>query len=137
MADESQRMMYEARLYAEQLRLLENEIERISMTAVELSNSLRAVEALKEDSVFVPIGGGSMVSARISSTEVLVPIGGGYMMNLKKHEAIEEVKKRIASTEKAVEKLRQEFDKISVKLQDVNGKLDAMNVRFNSAGGKR
>lgn len=126
MADDSQRMMYEARLYSEQLRLLENEIERISMTAVELNSSLRAVEGLKEDSVFVPIGGGAMVNAKIATTEILVPIGGGYLMNLKKHEAIEEVKKRVSSTEKAIERLRSEFDKISAKLRDVSSKMESL-----------
>jgi prefoldin alpha subunit len=127
---QAQRMVYESRLYAEQLRLLEGELERISMTAAELASSLNAVQSLKEDSIFVPIGGGAMVSAKVASTEVLIPIGGGYLMNLKKHEAIEEVKKRIAATEKAIERLRAEFEKISAKLQDVNAKLEQMNAKF-------
>ncbi|VVB99361.1 Prefoldin subunit alpha [uncultured archaeon] len=128
---QAQRTMYEARLYSEQLRLLEGELERISMTAVELTGSLKAVESLREDSIFVPIGGGAMVSAKVASTEVLVPIGGGYLMNLKKHEAIEEVKKRIAATEKAMERLRVEFEKINAKLQDVNSKIEQMNAKYN------
>lgn len=132
---EAQRLLYEARLYAEQLRLLENEIERIAVTSAELSSSLRVVESLKEDAVFVPIGGGGMVNAKVSSTEVLLPIGGGYLMNLKKHEAIEEVKKRISSTEKAMEKLRVEFEKISAKLREVNGKIEEMNAKLGA--GKR
>lgn len=134
MADDPQRIAYEARLYSEQLRLLENEIERISMTTGELKSSLSAVEALKDDSIFVPIGGGSMISAAVSSTNVLLPIGGGYLINMKKHEAIEEIKKRIASTEKAVEKLSSEFDKIGVKFREVSTKLEAMNAQFQ---GKR
>lgn len=127
--EEDQKMVYEARLYQEQLRLLDGEIERITMTAMELNNSLKAVESLKEDSVFVPIGGGAMVNAQISTTEVLVPIGGGYLMNLKKHEAIEEVKRRMVSTDAAITKLRSEFDKIRGKLIDVGTKIEAMNVK--------
>lgn len=129
--EEAQRLMYEARLYGEQLRLLENEIERISIAGAELGNSLRAIEALKEDTVFVPVGGGSLVSGKITSTDVLVPVGGGYLMSMKKYEAIEEVKKRVKSTETAVERLRGEFDKINIRLRDVSGKIDAMNVKFN------
>lgn len=132
MVEDTQRLVYEARLYNEQLRLLENEIERISMTLAELSNSLTSIEALKEDTIFVPIGGGAMIEAKITSSEVLVPIGGGYLMNMKKYEAIEEVKKRITSTENAIGKLRSEFEKISVKLRDVSRKIDEMNVKFNN-----
>ncbi len=132
MADEYQRLAYEARLYREQLRLLEGEIERVSMTTAELQNSLRSVETLKEDSVFVPIGGGAMVNAKVSSTEVLVPIGGGYLVSLKKHEAIDEVKKRIASTEKAAERLKAEFQKIAAKLGAINQKLQELNVKLSA-----
>lgn len=135
MAEETQRAVYEARLYSEQLRLLEGEMERIALTGAELANSLKAVEGLKEDSAFVPIGGGAMISAGISSNEVLVPIGGGYLMNLKKHEAVEEVKKRIASTWKAVERLRSEYGKIAAKLQEVNAKLETMDRKAGKSGG--
>ncbi len=133
MTEDAQRTVYEARLYGEQLRLLENEIGRITMTTSELGASLKAVESLKEDAVFVPIGGGSMVNAKISSTEVLVPIGGGYLINLRKYEAIEEIRKRIASTEKAVERLRAEFGKIGAKLKEVNVKIEAMNAAGKEA----
>ncbi|MDD5337560.1 MAG: prefoldin subunit alpha [Candidatus ainarchaeum sp.] len=129
MADDSQRMVYEARVYSEQIRLLQNEAERINMTAMELESSLAAVEALREEQIFVPLGAGAMVSSRITSTEVLVPIGAGYMIGMKKYEAVEEIKKRMQSTQGAIEKLRAEFDKINAKLYEVSGKIDAMNAK--------
>ncbi len=134
MAEEMQRAQYEARLYNEQLRLLQGEIERITMTSADLANSLRSIESLSEDSVFVPIGGGGMISAKISSTEVLVPIGGGYLMNLKKHEAVEEVKRRITSTEKAVERLRTEYEKIGAKYNEVSTKLETLSRKPRTGG---
>ncbi|MFA5076947.1 MAG: prefoldin subunit alpha [Candidatus Micrarchaeia archaeon] len=135
MAEETQRMMYEARVYGEQLRLLQNEIERINMTAMELESSLRAVEALREEQIFVPIGAGAMMGAKLSSTEVLMPVGAGYMTGMKKHEAIEEIKKRMQTTQGAMEKLRAEFEKINAKLYEVGGKIDAMNAKSRGQGG--
>lgn len=126
--DEAQRLIYEARLYSEQLRLLEQEIERITLTTADLGNSLTAIEALKEDAVYVPIGGGAMVSAKVTSSDVLVPVGAGYLMDMKKEDAIGEVKKRIKSTESAVEKLKTEFERINAKLREVGGKIEKMNA---------
>ncbi|MEW6528750.1 MAG: prefoldin subunit alpha [Candidatus Micrarchaeota archaeon] len=129
-----QKIAYEARLYSEQLKLIESEINRISITLVELRGSLDVVEAINETTdktingnlIFVPIGGGSMVSAKIISPGVIIPIGGGYLVKMNKHEAVEEIKKRISSIEAAIEKLRNEFGKIGAKFREVNAKLELM-----------
>ncbi len=129
MSEDSQQMTYEAKLYSEQLRLIENEINRISMTMMELKGSLAIAEVMKGDSIFVPIGGGNMISAKITSSDILIPIGGGYLVNMNKYESITEIKKRISSIEMAVEKLKTEFDKIGVKFREVSTKLESMNAQ--------
>lgn len=123
--DETQKLAYESKLYTEQLRLIENEVERISNTMGELVASHKAINALQEDAVFVPIGGGAMVNVKIITTEVLVPVGSGYLINLKKDIASEEIKKRISSVEKAIERFKQEYIKIQEKLREVNTELRA------------
>ncbi len=134
MAEEPNRLIYESRVYSEQLRLLEGEVERISMTAVELSNSLVTIEGLGHGESLVPIGGGALVNAKIASTDVLLPIGSGYMVAMKKEEAEAEVKKRIKSTETAIIRLRTEFERVNAKLMEVNSKVDAANPKFKSMG---
>lgn len=134
MDEDSKRLLYEARLYSEQLRLLENEVERISMTAVELTSSLSTISSLEERDAFVPIGGGSMISAKVAGTNVLVPIGGGYMVGFMKDDAVEEIRKRIKSTETAVMKLQEEFNRVSLKLREVNTTIESQGA--NLRGGK-
>lgn len=124
--NELQKMIYEAKIYSEQIRLLQTELERISMTMMELNSSLKVVEWLKENLVFVPIGGGAMISANVTSNEVLLPIGGGYLIAFKKDEALEEIKKRIRSTETAIERLNTELEKIDVKFNETSRKIETM-----------
>lgn len=127
---EPRRLIYEARLYSEQLKLLQSEMERISMTTIDLANSLSAINVLGDGEALMPIGGGAMVMAKPLSSEVLMPVGDGYLISLKKHEAAEEVRKRIKSTETAITRLRAEFDKINAKLAEVNNQIEAMNATY-------
>ena len=54
-------LTYELAVYKEQISLIKQETERISLTSVDLSNALSTMENFKgeEEKVLVPIGGGS------------------------------------------------------------------------------
>ncbi|MBU0585928.1 prefoldin subunit alpha [Candidatus Micrarchaeota archaeon] len=129
MDNQSKKLLYEAQLYSEQLRLLEGEIERISMTAIELSTSLNAIAALEENDMFMQVGGGAMVSGKITSTQVIIPVGAGYMVSMEKETAVTEVKRRIKTTENAVTRLKEEFTKISTKLKETNLGVEKLNAK--------
>jgi prefoldin alpha subunit len=124
---QARQMEYEAKVYSEQLRLLQNEIERISMTALELSASAKALSSPMEGDALVPIGAGSLIRAKVDGAEVLLPIGAGYMIAMKKHEAVDELKRRMNSTEAAVEKLKSEFHKTNDKLGYIIMALNKMD----------
>ena len=117
---------YELAVYREQIAMIKRETERVSLTTIDLSNALRTVEGLTSEKVLIPIGGGALAKGTVQETKILVPIGGEYLVEMEKGQAVEEMKRRIDATRKAVERLNEEFTKIAGKVQDVSIQLQAM-----------
>jgi len=133
--DDRAQLSYELAVYREQIALIKQETERISLTTVDLSNALNTIENCKEDvssnSVLIPIGGGTMMKGTLAETKILVPIGAQYLAEMSRKEAETEIKKRIEATKKAVEKLGEEFEKISSKLREASVQLSRMEKAAN------
>jgi prefoldin alpha subunit len=121
-----QRVTYEAAIYREQLTMLRREMERISLTTLDLANAASAVEALKSKDILVPVGGGTYVKAKISSTEVLVPIGAEFVVETDRESAMAELKRRSEATRQAVTRLNDEFEKINRKLRQTMSALQGI-----------
>lgn len=121
--DERVRMSYEVAIYREQLTMLRREMERISLSAMDMGNALQSVEKLDKRQVLVPIGGGVFVKSMVTDTKLLVPIGAEFVTEMEKEDAAREIKRRIDATNQAISKLNEEFDKINKKLKDVGNKL--------------
>jgi prefoldin alpha subunit len=117
---------YELAVYREQIAMIKRETERVSLTTIDLSNALRTAEGMGMEKVLIPIGGGALAKGTIGETKILVPIGGEYLVEMEKGLAVEEMKRRIDATRKAVERLNEEFTKIAGKVQDVSMQLQAM-----------
>lgn len=124
--DNVSQLAYEAAVYREQLRLIQKEIERISITNIDLVNAAKTTEQLKNGEVLVPIGAGSFISANTHTTKILVPVGANYLLEMEKEHASVEINKRIDATKNAVEKLNDEFNKISIRLNEMNMRLNEM-----------
>ncbi len=116
------RLAYEIRIYRKQLSILQKEIERVTLTSLDLTNALRTIESVKEGEGLIPIGGGSYLKGAIKESNVMIPIGGGYVTEMTPSEAQEKIKRRIELTKTAIKKLTEEFGKIS-------GKLEAVSVQ--------
>lgn len=129
LSDAQNQLSYEMAVYREQINMLKRETERVSLTALDLSNALKTVESLEKNNSLVPIGGGVLIKAHISETKVLLPVGGGYLIETTRENATIELNKRIDSTRKAVEKLNDEFNKISMKLREVSSQLQDVRVQ--------
>jgi len=119
---------YELAVYREQIAMIKRETERVSLTTIDLSNALRTVESVGSEKVLIPIGGGALAKGTISETKILVPIGGEYLVEMERTQAVEEMKRRIDATRKAVERLNEEFTKIAGKVQDVSMQLQQMQL---------
>ncbi|MFH1221511.1 MAG: prefoldin subunit alpha [Candidatus Micrarchaeota archaeon] len=117
------RLAYETRLYKNQLMLLQREIEKITLTTIDLGNATHTVESIHAGDAFVPIGGGSFVKGAVASDRVLLGVGGGYLMEVNKDVAVAKLKQRSSTTREAINRLTQEFTKISAKLDASNRQL--------------
>lgn len=124
------KLAYEIRLYRKQLTLLQKEIERITLTSMDLSNASRAMDEISKGEALIPLGGGSYVKGTVSDEDVLVAVGGGYLIEMKSDIAKEKTKKRIEATKSAVKKLTQEFGSISSKLEVVSAQLKQLERKI-------
>lgn len=130
MANEDQsRLTYEVALYREQLGMLQKEMERISLTTVDLNNALKTVESMQANEILVPVGGGSFLKAKVSEMKVIMPIGAQYLREMERSEALDELRRRQEATKNAITKLEQEFRNIAAKFQQVSTELKDMEVR--------
>jgi prefoldin alpha subunit len=120
---------YELAVYREQIAMIKRETERVSLTTIDLSNAMRTVDSLSSEKVLIPIGGGALAKGAISETRILMPIGGEYLIEMNKQEAVEELKKRMDATKKAVERLNEEFAKIAGRVQEVSMQLQQMQTQ--------
>jgi len=126
-ADDAQaQLSYELAVYREQISMIKRETERVSLTTIDLTNALKTAESLSEERTLIPIGGGAFIKGSVSQTRVLVPIGGEYLLDMERQEAVDELRRRIEATRKAIEKLNDEFNRIVNKLKEVSGQLQKM-----------
>jgi prefoldin alpha subunit len=121
--------MYEVALYRQQLGMLQKEMERVSLTTIDLNNALSTVKKLEQKETIVPIGGGTYVKAAITDTKVIVPIGAQYLREMDQKDAIAEIERRQEATKRAIVKLETEFKKIATKFQQVSSQLKDMEAR--------
>jgi len=124
------KLAYETKIYRKQLTILQREIERITLTSIDLTNALNTIEGLKKGEALVPIGGGSFAKAQISDVNILVPIGGGYLAEMDKKNAEDRMRNRIEATKTAVQRLSQEFGNISTRLEEVTAQLKELEKRI-------
>jgi len=132
------------RLVAE-LRILEGSANAIqsrinlvnaALTELRIANmTLEGMEKEKEEtSLFVPIGGGSYVKAKLESTEtVTVGIGAGVAIERTIKEARENLENRIADLEKTRTTLQQQLTQIVEKIQDGRSKFQELSSKLSEA----
>ncbi len=101
-----------ARTIGQQRQMVEREMERLMMSLVDLSNSLRTIKNMGDEEMLVPVGGGAMVKTKLVDKNVFIPVGAGYALEYGVEDAKTEVDKRIKMTEKAVHTLRAELKKL-------------------------
>jgi prefoldin alpha subunit len=124
---------YELAVYREQIAMIRRESERVSLTTLDLSNALKTVENMSTESILIPIGGGALAKGTISETKILMPVGAEYLVEMDKGQTVEEIKKRIDATRRAVERLNEEFTKVTARVQELSTQLQRMqvNTRLN------
>jgi len=131
------------RRLAVELRILEGTAEAIqarlnlvgaALTELNLARmTLEGVEKEAPDApLFVPIGGGSYVKAKLESTDrVIVGMGAGVSIEKTVTEAKTTVQNRIGEFEKTRVSLQQQFVQVVGRIQENRNRLDELAAKLN------
>lgn len=131
------------RRLALELRILEGTADAIqsrsSMVNAALTElvvagmTLEGLEKEKTDApLFVPIGGGSYIEAKLGSEDkVVVSIGAGVAIERTLKEAKDTVTSRIAELEKTRTTLEQQLRQVIDKIQDNRAQLQEMSAKLS------
>ena len=107
-----------------------------ALTELRIANmTLEGMEKEKEEtSLFVPIGGGSYVKAKLESTEtVTVGIGAGVAIERTIKEARQNLENRMADLEKTRTTLQQQLTQVLEKIQDGRSKFQELSSKLSEA----
>jgi prefoldin alpha subunit len=131
----------ESRFLEETVNELQSRISITNSALTELrfsSMTLEGLETEKKDvQLFVPIGGGSYVKARLeTANKVVVGIGADVAVERTLKEAKEELEARIAELEKTREALGQQFNQVVGRIQENRAKLEEVTAKLREGEGQ-
>ena len=131
----------ESRFLEETVNELQSRINLTNSALTELRVSSMTLEGLEEEKkdaqLFVPIGGGSYVKARLeTANKVVVGIGADLAVERSLKEAKEELEARIAELEKTREALVQQFNQVVERIQENRGKLEEVTAKLREGEGQ-
>jgi prefoldin alpha subunit len=129
------KLAVEARFLEEAATELQSRINMTNAALAELkvsSMTLGGLEKEKKDAeLFVPIGGGSYVKARLeTSKKVIVGIGADVAVEKSVKETREELQARIAELEKTRDALGQQFNQVIGKIQENRSMLESVSAKL-------
>jgi len=114
----------QARLNLVNAALTEQNFAKITLEGVE--------KETPDSSLFVPIGGGSFIKAKLqSSDKVIVGIGAGVSIERTITEAKQTVQNRISELEKTRVSLQQQFVQVAGRIEEDRDKLQDLSVRLS------
>ncbi len=130
------RLAVELRILEGSANAVQSRINLVNAALAELriaNTTLEGMEKEKEEaSLFVPIGGGSYVKAKLESSEkVTVGIGAGVAIERTTKEAKDNLENRIADLEKTRSTLQQQLTQVLGKIQDGRSKLQEMSSKLS------
>ncbi|MFC1486665.1 prefoldin subunit alpha [Thermoproteota archaeon] len=125
----------ESRYLEETINELQSRISMTNSAINELKVSSMTLEGLKKEKkgtqLFVPIGGGSYVKAKIETTKnVVVGIGADVAVERSLKEAKVELEARIAELEKTREVLGQQFNQVVGRIQENRTKMEEITAKL-------
>ena len=131
----------ESRFLEETVNELQSRINLTNSALTELRVSSMTWEGLEEEEkgaqLFVPIGGGSYVKARLeTANKVVVGIGADVAVERSLKETKEELEARIAELEKTREALVQQFNQVVERIQENRGKLEEVTAKLREGEGQ-
>ena len=130
------RLAVELRLLEGTAEELQSRINLVNAALAELkiaSVTLNGIEKEKENSsLFVPIGGGSYVKAKLESADKLVVgVGAGVAIERTAKEARANLERRIGELEKTRNALQQQLNQVVGQIQDGRSKFEEFTAKLS------
>lgn len=128
--DEVRRLIVELRILENTAEYLQARVNFVNAALTELnlaSMSLEGIEKKESDSIFVPIGGGSYIKAKLEDADkVIYGIGAGVSIEKPIKEAKEDIANRIAELNRAKAALEQQLNQVLTRLQEGQNRLQEL-----------
>jgi len=130
------RLVVELRILEGTAETLQARLNLVSAALTELSYARMTLEGVEKEQpdapLFVPIGGGSYVKAKLeSSDKVIVGMGAGVSIEKTMVEAKTTVQNRIGELEKTRVSLQQQLVQVVGRIQDDRAKLDDLTAKLS------
>ena len=134
--DEVRRLIVELRILESTAEYLQSRLNLVNTALTELnlaSMSLDGIEKKDSDSIFVPIGGGSYIKARLEDTDkVVYGIGAGVAIEKTIREAKEDIANRIAELNKMKAAIEQQLSQVLSRIQENQNRLQELTASLRS-----
>ena len=130
------RLAVELRILEGTADAIQSRVSLVNATLTELMVSRMTLEGLEKEKtdapLFVPIGGGSYIEAKLGSEDkVVVSIGAGVATERTLKEAKDTVGSRIAELEKTRTTLEQQLRQVIEKIQDNRAQLQELSAKLS------
>jgi len=118
---------------------LQSRLNFVSAALTELNIARMTLEGVEKEApdapLFVPIGGGSFIKARLDSNDrVIVGAGAGVSVERSAGEAMETLKNRIVELEKTRTSIQQQLMQVVGRIQEDRERLQDLSARVSQAG---
>ncbi len=135
-------MALESRYLEETVNEIQSRINMTNAALTELKVSSLTLEGLEKEKkgtqLFVPIGGGSYVKAKLeTSKKVVVGVGADVAVEKTLKEAKEELETRIAELEKTREGLGQQLNQVFGRIQQNRAMMEEVTAKLRKEGEKQ
>jgi prefoldin alpha subunit len=134
-----QTLQYYLNEYGQQAEIFSRQLEMIEQKRIE---SLAAIETMKnlvgdrDSPVLLPIGGGTMVRAKVSDPErVLVNIGSDVIIQRTNGEAITFLQEKIAEMEAMEKKVAATIEQLRVQMAEIAQQIEKTYVQRERSQG--
>lgn len=136
------RLIVELRLLEGTANTLQSRLNFVNAILTELNYAKMTLEGLEKEKknvpLFVPIGGGSYIRAKLESAEkVIVGMGAGVSVERSINEAKETVGNRIAQLEKTRRTLQQQLTQVAQKIEEDRAGFQELSEKLREAERKR
>ena len=129
------RLAVELRMLEGTAEALQSRVNLVNAALNELRVASMTLEGLgkekKDAQLFVPIGGGSFIKAKLASADkVIVGVGADVAVERTMKEAKENLENRIAELEKTRTSLGQQFTQVIGKIQEDRARLEELTAKL-------